>query len=120
MMDFKIIILLLFLISCTNNENINYPSEINEIKEVVLERTDKNYKGKFAEIKELNGNEIELLLDVLNKSKEVDSKGFTEDFQIVFSTKSGTKRIMVDENKIKGFNSNKVFQINEVSFLTKF
>lgn len=119
-MNFKIILLSFFLISCLNNDNINYPSEINDIKEVVLERVDKNFKGKFSEIKQLNDNEIELLLVTLNKSKEIDSKSFIEDFQIIFSTKLGTKRIMVDGNKIKDFNSDKVFQINEVSFLTKF
>ena len=119
-MYIKIVLFFLFIISCSYIDKLNYPSDIHEIKGVVLERSDSNSNGKFAEIKQLNDNQVKQLLVTLSKARQIDSKSFDEDFQIIFSTESGTKRIMVRGNKIKNFESNKVYQIPNVDYLNNF
>ena len=53
-MKTQLILLALLFISCSRRENLDYPTEINQIKEVVLERPDQKSHGKFAEVKKLN------------------------------------------------------------------
>jgi len=115
----KILLALLF-ISCSRRENLDYPTEINQIKEVVLERTDQKSHGKFAEVKKLNSKEIIELLEVLKNAKPLGLKKFKIDYYIVFSTKNGTRRIMVSNNQIKGYENDYTYQIEKIKLLGDF
>ncbi|OOG69982.1 hypothetical protein [Flavobacterium sp. A45] len=119
-MKTQLILLTLLFISCLQKENLDYPTEINQIKEVVLERPDRKSHGKFAEVKKLNSKEIAELLEVLNNAKPVGLKKFKIDYYIVFSTKNETRRIMVTNNQIKGYENDYTYQIEEIKFLSDF
>ncbi|NHM02822.1 hypothetical protein [Flavobacterium difficile] len=119
-MKTQIILLLLLFISCFQRENLDYPTEISRIKEVVLERPDQKSHGKFAEVRKLNSDEIAQLLDILKNAKPLGLKKFKIDYYIVFSTENGTRRIMVTNNQIKGYDNDYTYQIKKVKFLSDF
>ena len=119
-MKTQLILLTLLFISCSQRENLDYPTEINKIKEVVLERPDRKSHGKFAEVKKLNSKEIVELLEVLKNAKPLGLKKFKIDYYIVFSTENGTRRIMVTNNQIKGYENDYTYQIEKIKFLSDF
>jgi len=118
-MKTQIILLSLLFISC-GRENLDYPTDINQIKEVVLERPDQESHGKFAEIKRLSSKEIVELLKVLKNAKPLGLKKFKIDYSIYFSTENGPKTIMVTGNQIKGFENDYTYQIETPKFLSDF
>lgn len=119
-MKTQLILVTLLFISCSGRENLDYPTEINQIKEVVLERPDRKSHGKFAAVRKLNSKEIAELLEVLNNAKPMGLKKFKIDYYIVFSTKKGTQRIRVTNNQIKGYENDYTYQIEEIKFLSDF
>lgn len=102
-------------------QNLNYPTKIEEIKEVTLTRPDKESKGKFATIKDLTEEQTKELLKVLNNAKSVGPMKFIPDYYIVFSTTTNeTRRIKINGNKIKGYDSDYSYEIEELEFLEQF
>jgi hypothetical protein len=114
------IFLSIFLIGCSQRENLNYPTDINEIKEVVLERPDEKSHGKFAEIRKLSAEEISEILEVLKDAKPLGLKKFEIDYYIVFTTHNGTRRIKITGNQIKGYDSDYTYKIEKTTFLENF
>ena len=114
------ILLSIFLIACSERENLNYPTDINEIREVVLDRPDKKSHGEFAEIRKLNAEEITEILEVLKDAKPLGLKKFKIDYYIVFTTNNGTERIKISGNQIKGYDNDYTYEIEKTMFLENF
>jgi hypothetical protein len=118
-MKTTIILLSLLFVSC-GSEKLNYPKEIIQIKEVILERPDQKSHGKFSEIKKLSRIEIIELLKALDNAKPLGLKKIKIDYFICFSTENGNKRIMVTDNQVKGLENDNTFQIERLKFLSNF
>ncbi len=119
----KIHVIILFLLTnCSKpKNNLDYPKNIEDIIEVVLERPDKKSNGKFVEFKELNKKEIIELLEVLNNAKPIGSTKFKPDFYIYFETKNdGNYRIKINKNIIKGYENDFSYKIENISWLANF
>ncbi len=112
----------LTLITCVGQrQNLDYPNKIEEIKEVTLIRPDKESNGKFATIKYLTEEQTRELLKVIENSKPVGPWKFVPDFYIVFTTKGNkTKRIKINGNKVKGYDSDYSYEIEQLNFLEEF
>ncbi len=116
-----VVILLLFASCNTQKENLDYPKSIEQIKEVSLSRPDVQSKGKFAEQRILHEKEIEELLVALDNAKSIGPTKFKPDYFIVFKTKEGdNKKIRVNGNTIKGYQSDFSYKINFLKFLNEF
>jgi hypothetical protein len=114
------VLLAVFIIACSQRENLNYPTHIREIKEVVLERPDEKSHGKFAEIRKLSAQEISELLKVLNDARPLGLKKFKIDYYIVFITNNGTRRIKISGNQIKGYDGDYTYKIEKTKALENF
>jgi hypothetical protein len=114
------VLLAVFIIACSQRENLNYPTHISEIKEVVLERPDEKSHGKFAEIRKLSAQEISELLKVLNDARPLGLKKFKIDYYIVFITNNGTRRIKISGNQIKGYDGDYTYKIEKTKALENF
>ncbi|MFZ6050791.1 hypothetical protein [Halocola ammonii] len=114
--------IILTLTTCVGQrQNLDYPTDIKEIKEVTLTRPDKESNGKFATIKDLTEEEIKELLKALENSKPVGPWKFIPDYFIVFTTtENETKRIKINGNKVKGYDSDYTYEIDQLDFLEEF
>lgn len=102
-------------------QNLDYPTELEEIKNVTLTRPDKESNGKFATVKDLTQGQIKELLEVLENAEPVGPMKFIPDFYIVFVTKTGeTQRIRIIDNKVKGYNNDYSYEIDRLEFLDEF
>jgi hypothetical protein len=121
-MKFLIVIIVLIFSSCIRqNKNLDYPKNINEISEVVLDRPDKSTNEESAEIKYLTKEETSQLLRALKKSKPVGPSKFKPDFYIIFKTKTNEiKKIKINGSIIKGYDSDNSYRIEKIKFLTDF
>ena len=120
-MRISILILILFTNCVKQRDNLDYPKNIKDIVEVVLERPDKKSNGKFAEFKKLNEKEIIKLLQVLNKAQPIGPTKFKPDFYIYFETKNnGNYRIKINKNIIKGYKNDYSYKFENVLWLTNF
>jgi len=100
---------------------LDYPTKIEEIKEVTLTRPDKESNGKFATIKDLTEEQTKELLRVLKNAKPVGPMKFIPDYYIVFSTTTNeTRRIKINGNNIKGYESDYSYEIESLDFLDEF
>lgn len=114
--------IILTLTTCLGQrQNLDYPTKIEEIKEVTLTRPDKESNGKFATIKDLTEEQTKELLNALENSKPVGPWKFIPDFYIVFrTTENETIRIKINGNKVKGYNSDYSYEIDQLDFLEEF
>ncbi len=121
-MKFLISTIILTLTTCVGQrQNLDYPTKIEEIKEVTLTRPDKESKGKFATIKDLTEEQTKELLKTLDNSKPVGLMKFIPDYYIVFSTTNNeTRRIKINGNKIKGYDNDYTYEIENLDFLKEF
>ena len=102
-------------------QNLDYPTKIEEIKEVTLTRPDKESNEEFATIKDLTEEQTKELLTALENSKPVGPSKFIPDFYIVFTTtENETKRIKINGNKVKGYDSDYSYEIEQLDFLEEF
>jgi hypothetical protein len=115
-------IIILTLTACVGqNQNLDYPTEIEEIKVVTLTRPDKVSKGKFATIKELTKDQTKELLKVLKNAKSVGPMKFIPNYYIVFTTiENETRRIKINGNKIKGYENDYSYEIEQLELLEQF
>lgn len=113
------IIFLFFFV--TFSPNLDYPKDANDIEKVELTRPDKASKGKFAKVQALSSKEIKMLLFVLGNAQPLESKRFTPNYYIVFTTKKNeTKKIMINKDKVKGYDNDMVYQIRPLEILLEF
>ncbi|CAL2078658.1 hypothetical protein [Tenacibaculum sp. 190524A02b] len=117
-----LLITVLILTSCVGtNKKLNFPVEMEDIREVTLTRLDKESEGKFANIKVLTREQTKDLLEVLKNAKPVGPMKFIPDYYIVFTTKKNeTRRIKINKNKIKGYEDDFSYEIEQFEFLEKF
>ena len=96
-MKFLITSILLALISCFGySQNLNYPTQLENIKKVTLTRPDIESNGKFATIKELSEEQTIELLKALSNAKPAGMWKFIPDFYIVFTTSENeTQRLKI-------------------------
>ncbi len=117
-----LLIAFVFFSSCAIQQyELDYIRSIDEIKEVVLVRPDKNSSGKFAETKALSRDEIKQLLNALDKAQAIGPTKFIPDYYIEFEQiSSGNKRLKVNGTTIKGYDSDYSFKIEKLNFLENF
>ena len=121
-MKILIPILLFTLLACTEQrQNLDYPSNMEDIRKVTLTRPDKASNGKFATIKDLTEEQTKELLKALNDAKPVGPIKFMPDYYIVFSTTDNeTRRIKINGNHIKGYDNDYSYEIETLDFLEAF
>lgn len=117
-----LLITIFTLTSCVvEKQKLDFPTEIEDIKEITLTRPDKESKGKFATVKDLTQEQTKELLQVLKNAKPVGPMKFIPDYYIVITTIEGeTRRIKINGNKIKGYENDYSFEIVQLEFLEQF
>lgn len=104
-----------------DKENLDYPTLIENIEEVVLSRPDQKSNGKFAKQKRLSEQEIKVLINAINAAQAIGSAKFRPDYFIVFTTKDREhRRIKVNGNTIKGYKNDFSYRFDLPIFLKEF
>lgn len=111
--------IIFFLLIITFSPNLDYPKDANDIEKVELVRADKSHKHNKTQL--LTINETKQLLFILGNARWVEAPHFKPDYHIVFLSKKGeTKKLMINKNLVKGYDTDKVYEIRPLEFLLEF